>query len=108
MKIPFVYRCAEGELLHQGINWRKDWASRFALIIYLWRFQFYFRLRSKNVGGKRVVWSIDYFRKYVIGRGIEFEFDTRSLRINGHRISVEFLEDVRWEELEKYRWTTLT
>jgi len=101
MKIPFIYQRSEGTECLNGINWNRSWNTRLEIVIKLGRLYLYFRLRSNKVRGRRFVWSIDWSRKYIIGRCIEFEFDTMSLIINHQRISVEFLEDADWKKLQK-------
>lgn len=90
----------EGDLLENGINWTTNWSTKFGVILKLGRFRIYFRWRSKNVGGRRILFDVDYRRKYTIGR-IKFEFDTLTIEVNNFRYSIEFLEDCLpqvWEE----------
>lgn len=98
MKIPFVYWWPEGARARNGLNYRRDWASRFCSLLKLFNmFYFYFRVRSKNVGGTRVLWSLDIKHPIIEGECPIVDWDTNTVRVGKKRFSWKDLQDL--EEL---------
>lgn len=101
MKLPFIYNVPEGGKMYQGVNWRSDWASKFLVCFRLWRFSAYFRLRSKNIQGKRIVWGLDFFRPdfWMFGSKIGYSFDCHCITRDGKPfISLELLQDMGYTD----------
>jgi hypothetical protein len=90
-----IYRRDEGSILRNGINWSRCYATKFAIVIKIWRLIFGFRWRSKNVGGRRIVPYLHWSRRMGAMGRFCFDFDTRSLAYKGKPIiSLELLEDL--------------
>ena len=101
INIPLLYWRDEGAQLRQGLNYNWGWNTKIGIVLLCWRFCLYFRVRSKNVGGQRVICSFDYLKKSWIGK-LSFDFDTLNLVLRGQKYSYEFLEDVLPHMLEEY------
>ena len=93
-----IHRTREYERCKPGINWDRNFTSRFLMMIVLWRFRFYFRFRSKLVGGKRIILDAAYVSgPWLSSRGPWFEWDTASIRFGKDqldKLSIEFFDDI--------------
>lgn len=101
-----IHHCREGEFIRQGLNWNYNSSdSRLRLILKIWRFSWYFRIRNARLceypnTNKRIVfnftfmsrWTKDGFEQFF--RGFEYSWNRRLFRINGHLISEEYLFDL--------------
>lgn len=81
--------------MYQGFNWDRNYSSRWRMCIWLWKFQWYFRIRSKALGGKRVISDLHFIPENLIGnKTFELDWETRSVWVDGDLVSYEILVDM--------------
>lgn len=95
------HQIKEGERAKQGLNIRKDSHSKIILIIFIWKFGFYFRIRDMSKfdkGVKKYLWSFHFIPFNItsdgqrIIRNFYYSFDTNTIKLNGKSITLELLD----------------
>lgn len=93
MNMKWLYnKRHEGELCDSIINCTgSSMNTRFVVVIRLYRLILYFRLRSKDFNGPKIVFHVDWTRPLY---GVFSElFDCRVIKVGTVQISMELLED---------------
>ncbi len=92
--MKWINRRHEGEVLHPGLNWTKDEASTIVLVLKVWIFVLYFRIRSLYIMSKgpqrKYIWGLDWRSN----QSVHEDFDRRALHIRGQLVSFTQLEDL--------------
>jgi hypothetical protein len=99
-----IARVREGERFRAFINWDISPSSRVRIVVRMWRFKIYFRIRSAAVGGRRIILDAmyDYYPWMILSSRIKYDFYHDGILVNGTIISMEMLEDIS-ENPSKYR-----
>lgn len=99
-----IHHVNEGEFCRQGINWRRGADTKFGVIVKLWRFTWYYRVRADYLceppnSCKRVVFEFHYFHYTkdgfeVIFKNFEYNWSMRLFRIENKLVTEELLFDM--------------